>query len=229
MSRINLLDHGYVELIDHMGNDQRIVDAARISFNHSGQGNPEKDAKLIRYLLFNGHTSPFEQVVFTFRIKLPIFVMRQLIRHRTARVNEVSGRYTKLSHQYYIPQIENMRTQGKANKQGSDEVIPPLDAHDMVCAMEEHCEDAFTLYNHLLERGLSREMARIILPLNVYTEVVWQMDLNNLLKLFDQRLHPHAQYEIRKYAGAIQTLILPLVPVTMTMWEEKKKTQELPS
>lgn len=223
--RLQVLDKGYVELIDHMGDDKRVVDSARISFNKSLPWDEEKDKKLLAYLLKNGHTSPFEQVVFTFRIKLPIFVMRQLIRYRTARVNEVSGRYTMLSNDFYIPDPMNMRTQGKANKQGSDEVLEPFLATQLSSDIEAHSEDSYEIYQHLLDQGLSREMARIVLPLNVYTEVVWQMDLNNLLKFFSQRLDPHAQFEIREYAQAILSLISPIVSATIHVWEEMKKAQ----
>jgi thymidylate synthase (FAD) len=219
--KLKVLDKGYVELIDHMGDDLRVVEAARISFNALPYAD-ERDTKLINYLVRNGHTSPLEQVVFTFAIKLPIFVMRQLVRHRTARLNEASGRYSLLSSDFYTPLPSSMRTQGKANKQGSDEPLSEGIAYEMISDITDHCKESYDLYEKMLSLGLSREMARIVLPLNLYTEIVWQMDLNNLLKFLDQRLHPHAQWEIQQYAKAIKELIRPIVPICLSAWENKK-------
>lgn len=222
---IRVLDNGFVSLIDHMGDDKRIVESARISFKGES-GDPARDAKLINYLLTHGHTSPLEQVVFSFHIKLPIFVMRQLVRHRTARLNEVSARYTRLCDDFYLPSLDRFRTQGKANKQGSDEPLSHGRAVEMQSAMRVICKEAYEMYQNLLEGGLARETARIILPTNIYTEVIWQMDLNNILKFLDQRLHPHAQWEIQQYARAIKDLIDPIVPITLKCWGEMKKPTE---
>lgn len=182
-----------------------------------------------RTYIANGYpahnTSPLEQVVFVFHIKLPIFVMRQLVRHRTARINEVSGRYTSLPDEFYIPSISQMKRQDKANRQGSAEPLSQGLAVEMQLQMLEQCKEAFELYRKLLNAGLSREMARIVLPLNTYTEIIWQMDLNNLLKFLDQRLHPHAQWEMQELARLIKELIQPIVPRCLNAWEEKKNPQ----
>ena len=223
--KLQYLDQGHVELIDHMGDDRRIVEAARISF----KGQPytdERDTKLIHYLVKHGHHSPLEQVVFVFSIRLPLFIMRQLVRHRTARLNEVSGRYTQLPEEYYIPSAGQLRRQDGKNKQGSGEPISPGLAVEMQLQIAGQCRDAFDLYRRLINSGLSRETARIVLPLNTYTEIVWQMDLNNLLKFFDQRIHPHAQWEMQELGRCIRTLIEPIVPESLKAWEEKKKAQE---
>lgn len=174
---------------------------------------------------FAHNTSPLEQVIFVFRIKLPIFVMRQLVRHRTARINEVSGRYTSLPDEFYIPSTSQMKRQDKANRQGSAEPLSQGLAVEMQLQMLEQCKEAFELYRKLLNAGLSREMARIVLPLNTYTEIIWQMDLNNLLKFLDQRLHPHAQWEMQELARLIKELIQPIVPRCLSAWEEKKNPQ----
>lgn len=224
--RIPVLDKGYVELVDWLGDDNRVVDAARVSFGKkSSEYSEEKNVRLINYLIRFGHTSPLEQVSFVFAIKLPIFVMRQLVRHRTARLNEISARYSVLPSDWYTPSPKNMRTQGKANKQGSGEVLSEGLATELALKIEHHSRESYELYNSLLNSGLSREMARVVLPVNMYTEIVWQIDLNNLLKFLDQRLHPHAQWEIQEYARAIYKCIEGIVPHCLNAWEAKKNPQ----
>lgn len=217
--RIDVLDHGFVELVDSMGDDNRIAQSARVSYG-TGLKGPEQDAKLVRYLLRNAHTSPFEQVVFTFHMSMPIFVARQIVRHRTARLNEISARYTELEDKFYIPKLERIQGQGKENKQGSS---GSLEIEDASCARDKiamNSRDAYEYYQELLELGVSRELARMVLPLNIYTRWYWQMDLNNLFKFLKLRLDPHAQYEVQVYAEAIYELIDPICPVACEAFDE---------
>lgn len=211
-----VLDKGFVRLIDYMGNDERIVQAARISY---GQGNktPEEDKKLINYLIKNKHTSPLEQVVLTFHIKLPIFCLRQIVRHRTARINEISGRYSILKNEFYIP--DEWRTQDSINKQSS---VPGeiTDMPIMAEAYEENCQNQFDIYDEMLNCGVGKEMARIGLPLSLYTEMYWQMDLNNLFHFLKLRLDSHAQYETREYARAISELTKKVAPIAYEAFEK---------
>jgi thymidylate synthase (FAD) len=215
---ITVLDHGYVKLVDSMGDDSKIVSAARTSYD-KGTKTVRQDAALIDYLLRNFHTSPFEMVEFTFEMQLPMFVARQMIRHRTASVNEVSARYSELEDTYYVPALDRLCTQSSDNKQGSSATVvdnPELLQNEIVKCSEE----AFATYRQLLDAGLSRELARIVLPVNTYTKWVWKCDLNNLMKFLVLRSDPHAQYEIRVYAEAILELIRPIVPATIEAFEK---------
>jgi thymidylate synthase (FAD) len=194
-----------VHLIDHMGDDASIVQAARVSY---GQGTKtvSEDRHLIRYLMRNWHTTPFEMVEFKFRIKVPIFVARQWLRHRTASVNEVSARYSEVSNQYWIP--TTYRTQSSVNKQGSGEFL-----HDITSHPQEHSSEiAFDVYNGLLDRGVSRELARVHLPQSTFTEFYWKINLHNLFHFLRLRMDSHAQQEIREPAQEVFNLIKPIVP-----------------
>lgn len=224
---IQVLDKGYVRYIDHSGSDQRILESARISYKSSSKGE-EKDKKLLNYLYKNFHHTPFEMCNITFNIKLPIFVMRQLVRHRTGKINEVSARYTELKDDFYIP--KKWRKQDTKNKQGSvvDESSKTslvwaeevYDDEKSIVKFEDICNEIYGTYCSMIKGGISREMARMILPTNIYTEIYWNMDLRNLLNFIRLREDAHAQYEIQEYAKAIKKILQELYPWTMQVYEE---------
>lgn len=213
-----LSNQGFVELIDRMGNDMSVVRAARVSYagdDDIGRA-AELDQKLIRYLIKNKHTSPFEHVVFTFHIKAPIFVARQWMRHRTWSFNEISARYTKLDDDYYLPDV--WRRQSKKNKQVSTGEILDQDAANG--AYMKLVSDANATYDSLLRMKVSREMARMVLPVGVFTRFYATVDLHNLLHFLELRNHGHAQHEIQEYAQAIEQLIEPYVKWTLEAWRD---------
>ena len=214
-----VLDKGFVRLVDYMGSDQRIVQAARVSYG-DGTKSVRQDAGLIDYLLRNEHTSPFEQVVFTFHAKMPIFVARQWIRHRTARLNEISGRYSVMADEFYVPALEDVSEQSVDNKQGrKDDAMAPEKATSVRNAIEAVHEAAYTDYTRLLEEGTARELARVVLPLSLYTEWYWQIDLHNLFRFIRLRLDPHAQREIRAYAAVMKDLAAKVCPMAFESFE----------
>lgn len=214
-----VLDKGFVRLVDYMGSDQRIVQSARVSYG-AGTKTVSQDAALIDYLLRHQHTSPFEQVVFTFHVKMPIFVARQWVRHRMGRMNEVSGRYSIMKDEFYVPQTKDIDPQSKNNKQGrSDEPFEESKAKEIQAELEAGQKAAYESYSKLLETGLAREVARINLPLSLYTEFYWQMDLNNLFKFLKLRLDGHAQYEIRQYAIVMLDLVRKVCPMAVSSFE----------
>lgn len=213
-----VLDHGFVRLVDYLGGDDRIVQAARVSYG-AGTKTVRDDARLINYLLRNEHTSPFEQVVLTFHVKMPIFVARQWVRHRTARMNEISGRYSVMSDDFYMP--ERLPIQSTDNKQGSSaESIPEEVSKEIMGLMEQDQKELYARYTDLIERGVSREIARINLPLSLYTEIYWQIDLHNLFHFLKLRLDAHAQYEIRVYAEVMGEIAKIVAPVAWEAFEE---------
>ena len=210
-----VLDHGHVVLIDCMGSDTDITSAARTSYQ-KGTKKISDDRNLIRYLMRNRHTSPFESCVVKFHVKLPIFVERQWARHRTAGWNEVSARYSELPEEYYIPRTEDVCAQSKINKQGRDEPIDPANADAFRAHTTDACRQAFDVYHTSLECDIARELARISLPLGTYTEKVWWINLKNLLDFLGLRMDSHAQWEIRQYANVIGEIVAKLFPFT---WE----------
>ena len=213
-----VLDHGFVRLVDYMGGDDRIVQAARVSYG-AGTKTVRDDTKLINYLMKHDHTSPFEQVVMTFHVKMPIFIARQWIRYRTARTNEISGRYSVLSNDFYIP--ERLPLQSNDNKQGSStESLSAELSGELLAKMSEDQKCIYERYETLLENGVSREIARINLPLSLYTEMYWQMDLHNLFHFLKQRLDKHAQFEIRQYAETIAEIVEKVAPIAWNAFEE---------
>jgi thymidylate synthase (FAD) len=216
--RIDCLDHGFVRLVDHMGDDSAIVQAARVSYG-GGTKTAEEDETLIRYLMRNMHTSPFEMVEFKFHCKLPIFCARQMVRHRTASLNELSGRYSELPEEFYIPRMERVVRQSTTNKQGSGEVFEESVANHIRSNMSAMARDEFKHYHWMLEQDVARELSRINLPLSTYTDWYWKMDLHNLFHFLKLRLDGHAQYEIRVYAEAIFKLIRPIVPISCKAFE----------
>lgn len=219
MSFKDVLDHGFVRLVDHYGDDSRIVQAARVSYG-AGTKTLREDNKLIHYLMRNQHMSPFEMVDFTFHIKAPIFIARQWFRHRTASVNEISARYSVMADQFYVPVA---RKQSPTNKQGSGGPVDnPQRCHDLY---NQAYSAAYAAYSALLEEGVSREQARLVLPVGLYTEFYWKQNLRNLLHLLHLRLDGHAQDEAQQYAQAILGIIEPVVPVTVAAWRQQHDSQ----
>jgi thymidylate synthase (FAD) len=234
-----VLDHGFVALVDCMPmldpnprrspedpftypGDQRIVDAARVSIAGEGVRPTSDDRKLIRYLIKNRHTTPLEQVRFTFHVRLPIFVARQWIRHRTGSFNEESARYGVLADDFYVPTLERLMSGGQAasNKQASGAPITHATASEMRRVIDERSRFAYAEYTTLLELGLARELARVVLPLNIYTQWFWTTDLHNLMHFIKLRLHEHAQHEVRIYAQAILPMAEALAPFAMEAFRD---------
>jgi thymidylate synthase (FAD) len=216
---VRLHDHGLVALVDVMPRlapvgktaDFAIVQAARVSYG-AGTKQVSEDRGLIRYLARHRHTTPFEMVEFKFHHVMPIFVARQWIRHRTANVNEYSARYSIVQDRFYHPSLENVRRQSLTNRQGGDEPIDAATAREFLDYLDR-VESLYGDYQRLLDKGVSRELARIGLPVSAYTEWYWKIDLHNLLHFLSLRLDPHAQQEIRDYARAMFALIQPIVPI----------------
>jgi thymidylate synthase (FAD) len=215
--------HGYVRYVDHLGSDQRIVQTARHSYAQGSKGD-EADKKLLFYLYKNRHTSPFEQCSITFEIKFPIFLMRQFVRHRTYRLNEVSARYTQLPEEYYLPrEWRKQNTQG--NLQGS---TPFTDGTDLF--QQEHLTNlaksvydfAHRAYTTLIDAGVANEQARMVLPVAIYTKIFVNCDLHNLTHFLRLRLDAHAQAEMREVAGAMATIAHQLFPWTMEAFDRYK-------
>lgn len=208
-----VLDKGFVRLVDYFGGDQRIVQSARVSYGE-GTKSVSQDGALIDYLLRHQHTSPFEQVVLTFHVKMPIFVARQWVRHRTGRMNEVSGRYSIMKDEFYVPELDKVCPQSKDNKQGRDSSAFDSEiAQKIVEDLSNSQKTAYENYSQLIEKGLAREIARINLPLSLYTEFYWQMDLHNLFHFLKLRLDSHAQYEIRVYAQIMLEMCKKVAPM----------------
>lgn len=217
LKRTEILNEGYVELLDVMGSDETICDAARVSYNDASKRS--NDRNLIRYMWSASHSSPFEQVVFQFRCKMPIFIARQWVRHRTARLNEISGRYSELPEEFYDYCEQGLPLQSQSNNQGSE--VERVDSEPgWLLAIKNQNEDAFQLYHELLEAGVSKEIARCHLPLSTYTQWYWQMDLHNLLHFLELRMDSHAQAEIRAYANAIYDMIKEYVPLSVEAFQD---------
>lgn len=217
---IKCLDHGFVRLVDVMGDDAAIVQAARVSYG-KGTKSVNEDRSLIRYLMRHKHTSPFEMVEFKFHVKLPIFIARQWIRHRTANVNEYSGRYSEMKDEFYLPNPSQMRTQSLVNKQGrSDEVLESSTIDNILEVLDSRNKQSFSEYSQMLDQGLAREIARINLPLSNYTEWYWKIDLHNLFHFLRLRIDSHAQYEIRVYGEAIAEIVKSIVPLAWEAFED---------
>lgn len=217
---IPVLDKGFVRLVDYMGSDDRIVQAARVSYG-AGTKTVREDRGLINYLMRNWHTSPFEQVGLTFHCKMPIFVARQWVRHRTARLNEISGRYSIMRDEFYIPAPDQIRFQSASNKQGrSEESLSPEESAEVIRLFEAEQRAVYANYQGLLDKNVARELARMDLPLSLYTEWYWQIDLHNLFHFLRLRLDPHAQYEIRVYAEALAQCAKAVAPMAYEAFEE---------
>ncbi len=221
-----LHEHGFIALVDVMPRlvpegqtaDAAIVQAARVSYGE-GTKKIQEDRGLIRYLLRHRHTTPFEMVEFKFHIALPIFIARQWIRHRTANVNEYSGRYSMMPDRFYRPSVDLVRKQSTANRQGGEEPIDIGTAEDFL-AFLDHSEQSHAAYVEQTKKGVARELARCALPLNLYTEWYWKCDLHNIMHFLSLRMDSHAQREIRDYADAMYRLIEPICPMTMEAFRD---------
>ena len=215
-----VLNHGFVRLVDYMGGDESIVQAARVSYG-KGTKSVSEDRTLIRYLMRHQHTTPFEMVEFKFHIKLPIFVARQWIRHRTANVNEYSGRYSIMPEEFYVPEETVIKYQSTSNKQGRDnEEVPPEIRRRVLEILLEEQKSAFKGYQEMLDYNIARELARINLPLSLYTEWYWKIDLHNLFHFLKLRMDKHAQYEIRVYAEKMAEIVKAVVPMAYEAFED---------
>ena len=213
-----LLDHGYIRLVDFMGDDLSIVRSARIS--HDADWRDGDDEKLLRYMLEHNHTTPFEAVTITFEVKAPIFVFRQWHRHRTQSYNESSARYNELSEEFYVPTVDVIGTPSKVNKQGRDFDAEVRDFDADLKLYTVACEQAFTAYKTLLASGWPRELARGVLPVATYSRMFATANLHNWLRFLTLRTDPGAQWEIRQYALALQDMLHTVVPLTMQLRKE---------
>ena len=228
---IPILDHGFIRVIDYMGTDQSIVQAARVSYGE-GTKKLREDRGLIRYLLSHWHTTPFEMCEIKFHIKLPIFVARQWIRHRTANVNEYSARYSVLDKEFYIPEMDQLGSQSTTNKQGRSNTLDKKFAKHAQDLIKKNSEQLYEDYQDLLNgkllnndeyvegEGLARELARTTLPLNYYTQWYWKIDLHNLMHFLRLRADSHAQYEIQIYAEKMVEILKKWVPLTYESFED---------
>src|SRR5215210_3871117 len=215
-------NHGFVRLVDYMGSDQSIVQAARVSYGE-GTKSVREDRGLIRYLMRHDHTTPFEMVVLKFHIKAPIFVVRQWVRHRTASINEESARYSIMREEFHEPAWEDVGFQSKDNKQGrSNEAVPPEVVQRFLDFLKADRDTAYAHYQQFLDDNLARELARTVLPLSVYTQFYWQMNLHNLFHFLRLRMDPHAQKEIRDLATQVAVCAQAVAPIAWEAFEEYK-------
>ena len=226
-----VLDHGFVRVIDYMGDDSAIVQSARVSYG-KGTKQISNDKGLIKYLMRHRHSTPFEMCEIKFHIKLPIFIARQWIRHRTANVNEYSARYSILDKEFYIPSMENVAAQSTINNQGRGEVLTNDEAAEVISILKKDAEQTYANYEMLLNEnsegvsidenkpGVARELARMNLTLNTYTQWYWKIDLNNLLHFLALRADAHAQYEIRVYADIMMDIVKKWVPIAADAFED---------
>ena len=228
---IVVLDHGFIRVIDYMGDDSSIVQSARVSYG-KGTKKISNDKGLIKYLMRHRHSTPFEMCEIKFHIKLPIFIARQWIRHRTANVNEYSARYSILDKEFYIPSAENLAAQSAINNQGRGDALTDDEASNVIQILKKDAEQTYSNYETLLNEssegniidesksGIARELARMNLTLNTYTQWYWKIDLNNLLHFLALRADDHAQYEIRVYADAMLDIVKKWVPLTYEAFED---------
>ena len=227
---IPVLDHGFIRVIDYMGDDAAVVQAARVSYG-AGTKKIREDAGLINYLMRHRHTSPFEMCELKIHVKMPIFVARQWIRHRVANLNEVSGRYSVLDNEFYMPETGNLAAQARTNRQGRGDVLTATEAARVLEILRDDATRSYTHYEEMLNeidgqivdperQGLARELARMNLPVSLYTQLYWKIDLHNLLHFLNLRAAPHAQYEIRMYADALLDVVKQWVPLTFAAFTD---------
>jgi thymidylate synthase (FAD) len=219
-SYVPVLDHGFVGLVDVMGNDEAIVQAARVSYG-KGTKSVNTDRGLVRYLMKHEHTTPFEMCEVKFHIKLPIFVMRQLVRHRTASLNEYSARYSVITDEFYIPDQAALKKQSATNKQGRDGDLTEEETSFILADMKNVWDNSYSTYeHHINDFELARETARSILPVGGYTECYWKANLKNFLHMAKLRMDSHAQWEIQEFARAMYDLVKPLFPIACEAFED---------
>jgi thymidylate synthase (FAD) len=226
ISSRDVLDHGKVSLVDYMGDDYRILESARISTGSEPKKGDDKDRGLIRYLYKNQHMSPFEQVVTTWRMKAPLFVIQQLLRHRTMAFNQMSSRYTSLPEEWYTPEM--FRTQSKTNHQGSDGSVPEGVNLTVEHMYNDHITESFQKYKFFSGLDVANEQSRMVLPVSQYSELYFTVNLRNLFHFLDLRLHHHAQYEIRVYAIAILEMLKEIEDLkwSIEVFEEFRELSE---
>jgi thymidylate synthase (FAD) len=217
-----VLDKGFIRIVDTMGDDSSIVQAARVSYGR-GTKHTSQDRALIRYLLRHKHTSPFEMCEIKLHLKMPMCIGEQWLRHRTASVNKYSGRYSVMEDEFYIPEIENMQKQSQTNKQGREEGLSLTDAKDSIKIFKQHCAQSYAQYEELLKKGVAREIARMVLPANIYTQFYWKCNLHNLMHFMRLRSHPSAQYEIRAYSLILEQIVKEWVPITHEAFQDYVK------
>ena len=219
----DVLDHGFVRVVDYMGDDSAIVQAARVSYG-AGTKKARDHSGLIRYLMRHWHSTPFEMCEIKLHVKLPVFVARQWIRHRTANVNEYSARYSILDREFYIPAPEQLAAQSSTNNQGRGETLDGEEAARVLDILREDATRAYDHYEEMLsqdgQRGLARELARMNLPANIYTQWYWKTDLHNLFHFLRLRADGHAQYEIRAYADVLCGIVAEWVPAAYAAFED---------
>lgn len=216
---IKCLDHGFIYLVDYMGNDDAIVQAARVSYG-TGTKKISEDRGLIRYLRRHAHTTPYEMVEFKFHCSMPIFVARQWIRHRTANVNEYSGRYSEMLDEFYLPESSVLRRQSKTNKQGRAEELTEEQKTQVLDILKKEYETQYQNYQKLLKMNVARELARIGLSVANYTQWYWKIDLHNLMHFLKLRLDSHAQHEIQVYGQAMAKIVKDAVPMAYQAFED---------
>lgn len=214
-----VLDKGFIKLIDTMGSDTDIANSARVSTGSKGK-TPEQDEQLIRYLMRHRHTSPFEMVELKFHCKMPLFVARQWVRHRMSSTNEISARYSQLNCEYYIPSEERIKGKGKINIQGSEGDIKLSVKDEFINSLNQLNKETTEYYDEFNSKNIANELTRINLPLSIYTEFIWKIDLHNLMHFLKLRMDSHAQWEIQEYARAIYDMITPMFPFTMKAFDE---------
>lgn len=223
-----VLDHGFVRVVDYMGDDSAIVQAARVSYG-TGTKKVSEDRGLIRYLMRHYHTTPFEMCEIKYHVKLPIFVARQWIRHRTASVNEYSARYSIMDREFYLPQPQDLAAQSKVNHQGRGEVLSAEQAQAVLSLLREDAQKCYDDYETMLRPpeekgyGLARELARMNLTLNSYSQWYWKINLHNLFHFLQLRIDPHAQYEIRAYAETMLKTVKAWVPMACEAFEDYRR------
>jgi len=220
---VPVLDHGFVRVVDYMGDDAAICQAARVSYG-TGTKSVQNDEGLIRYLMRHWHSTPFEMCEVKLHVKLPVFVARQWIRHRTANVNEYSARYSILDREFYIPAPEHIAAQSSVNNQGRGEALTGEEAARVLDILKSDSTRSYDNYQSMIsddgQKGLARELARMNLPANIYTQWYWKVDLHNLLHFLRLRADAHAQYEIRVYADAICSIVADWVPFAYAAFED---------
>ena len=217
IEEVKVHEFGFVKLLDIMGDDEEVENAARISYG-TGTRKSSQTRNLIRYLMRHKHTSPFEMCEVKFHIKLPIFVMRQIVRHRTANLNEYSGRYSIMSNDFYVPHDDDIQKQSKQNNQGRGEDVE--NKGEVKFEFNRQYDNAGWAYKNLLDLDVARELARSVLPVGNYTEVIWKIDLHNFFNFCKLRMYAHAQKEVRDYADAMYAMVKPKFPLCCEAFED---------
>ena len=223
IGRLHVLDHGLVELLDWMGDDLAIVEAAQASFDKIPDGYGSKEQGILRFLMKEEHGVPFEHVVLKFRLRMPIFLARQYVKHRTSSWSEHSGRYSALEPLFYIPEPIDVRTQVGKPGRYSFEPVDVATAGDFLVSLEESCQLAWDTYQAALSTGVAKELARMVLPVNLYTTVVWTINARSLFNVIRLRVDSHAQREARVYARALEQLASIVIPDTMSAFVENER------